>query len=118
MLPANAEKFQGRFQKGRSGNPAGKPKGTRHKVTVLLEALMQDGAEAIVGAVMTAAKNGDIQAAKIILDRLVPAKKDNPIAINLPAINTASDAAAAVSSVLSATCRGEITLRKQTLSQN
>lgn len=109
MLPANAEKFQGRFQKGQSGNPAGKPKGTRHRATVLLEALMQDGAEAVVSTVMNAAKNGDMQAAKIILDRLIPARKDAPISIDLPSINTANDAAAAMSGILSATCHGEIT---------
>ncbi len=58
------------FQKGQSGNPAGKPKGARHKTT-----LMQDDAERIVNAVITAACNGDMTAAKIILDRICPPRE-------------------------------------------
>ena|ERR1700730_6928065 len=59
-----------RFQKGQSGNPAGYHKGSRHKATLLAERLMQDDAENIVNAVLTAARNGDMTAAKIILDRI------------------------------------------------
>jgi hypothetical protein len=55
-----------RFQKGQSGNPAGKPKGARHKTTLLAERLMQDDVEKIVNAVLIAARNGDMMAAKII----------------------------------------------------
>ena len=35
------------FQKGQSGNPKGKPKGTRHGVTMAAETLMEGEAEAI-----------------------------------------------------------------------
>jgi len=52
-----------RFQKGESGNPAGKPKGARHKTTLLAERLMQDDVEKIVNAVLTAARNGNMLAA-------------------------------------------------------
>jgi hypothetical protein len=48
-----------RFQKGESGNPAGKPRGARHKTTLMAERLMQDDVEKIVSAVLTAARNGD-----------------------------------------------------------
>ena len=48
-----------RFQKGESGNPAGKPRGARHKTTLMAERLMQDDVEKIVSAVLTAARNGN-----------------------------------------------------------
>jgi hypothetical protein len=51
-----------------SGNPAGKPKGARHRTTLLAERLMQDDVKEIVNAVLAAARNGDMMAAKIILE--------------------------------------------------
>jgi hypothetical protein len=34
MTPKNTDTIQGKFKKGQSGNPAGKPKGARHKNTL------------------------------------------------------------------------------------
>ena len=48
------------------GNP-GKPKGARHKVTMLAEKLMADDAESVVRAVLTAATEGDMVAARLVL---------------------------------------------------
>jgi hypothetical protein len=47
------------FQKGQSGNPAGPAKGTRHKITMLAEKLLEDDRDAIVRAEIAAAKGGD-----------------------------------------------------------
>ena len=44
----NSAPKQRGFQKGRSGNPAGKPPGTRNKMTLLAEALLDNEAEALV----------------------------------------------------------------------
>jgi hypothetical protein len=35
------------FQKGQSGNPAGRPRGSRNRTTILMQALLADRAEAI-----------------------------------------------------------------------
>ena len=59
------------FQKGKSGNPNGKPKGTRHRITVLAEKLMQDDARDIVRAVLVAARSGDMTAARLILESVI-----------------------------------------------
>jgi hypothetical protein len=82
-----------RFQKGESGNPAGKPKGARHKTTLLAEKLMQDDVEKIVNAVLTAARNGDMMAAKIILDRIAPVGRSS--SFDLPRIEGWDDVGAA-----------------------
>jgi hypothetical protein len=37
-----------KFQPGRSGNPAGKARGTKHRVTILAERLMEDDAQDVV----------------------------------------------------------------------
>lgn len=102
----NAPKPRGRpFE---AGNP-GKPKGARHKTTLLAEKLMQKDAEAIVKAVLDSAKGGDMTAARIALDRIVPARRDNPVSFELPKIESATDAVAAQSAILSAVANGEIT---------
>jgi hypothetical protein len=106
----NSEKKQGhRFKPGQSGNPSGKPKGARHRTTLLLEKLMEDDARDIVKVVLDAAKAGDLAAARIVLERVVPARKDSVIRFTLPPIATANDASAAMSSVLSAVAAGEVT---------
>jgi Family of unknown function (DUF5681) len=97
------------FQKGQSGNPAGPAKGTRHKITLLAEKLMAADAENIVAAVVTAARNGDMTAAKIILDRIAPARRDSPAPFNLPKIESAASAAAAGAAILSAVADGSLT---------
>jgi Family of unknown function (DUF5681) len=53
MTENTVANLEHRFQKGQSGNPAGKPKGARHKATLLAERLMQDDVEKIVNAVLT-----------------------------------------------------------------
>lgn len=90
------------------GNP-GKPKGARHKTTLLAEKLMQADAEAIVKAVLNSAKGGDMTAARIILDRIAPARRDNPVSFELAKIESAADAVAAQSAILYAVANGEIT---------
>jgi hypothetical protein len=99
----------GRFQPGQSGNPAGKPRGARHKTTLLAEKLMQDDAEGVVKRVIEAAKGGDMTAARIVLDRIAPARRDSPVTIALPKIESAADAAKAMAAILAAVASGTVT---------
>ena len=99
----------GRFQRGQSGNPSGKPKGARHKTTLLAEKLMQDDAEKIVKAVIDATQKGDMTAARIVLDRIAPARRDNPVSFELPKIENAADAAKGMSAILDAVAAGDMT---------
>ena len=110
MAENTAGKQRGKpFPKGRSGNPSGKPKGARHKTTLLAEKLMQDDAENIVNAVLTAARDGDMTAARIVLDRILPARRDNPVTFALPKIKRPADAVAASAAILAAVADGRLT---------
>ncbi len=96
------------FKPGTSGNPRGKPAGTRSKATRLLLALMEGDAANITKAVITAAKEGDLMAARIILDRLIPPAKERSITLNLPDTKTAEGASAAQSAVLQTAASGDL----------
>jgi hypothetical protein len=98
---------RGRFKPGQSGNPAGKPKGTRNRVTLLAERLMIADAEGVVRAVIDAAKGGDVAAAKVVLDRIAPVQKDRT-AFRLRGLATAADASAAMGDVIAAVAAGTI----------
>jgi hypothetical protein len=82
--PANAgAKQDGRFKPGRSGNPAGKPKGTRNRAAALLGEISDADLKAIVAKVVTKAKAGDVTCAKLILDRVAPPPKSRVVEIGL-----------------------------------
>ena len=105
-----AKKQRGKpFEKGKSGNPAGKPKGSRHKVTLLVEKLLDGDAEEVVKKCIAMAKGGDSVAIKLILDRILPARKDRPVSIDLLLIENLTDATKAMSKITNAVCGGEIT---------
>ena len=107
--PDNSASKQRRgWQPGQSGNPAGKPRGARNHATRLLEALMSEQAEAVVQAVIDAARGGDIAAARLILERLVPVRKGRPVALDLPPLHTAADARAALGATIDAMAAGEL----------
>jgi len=87
----------------------GKPKGARHKTTLLAEKLMAGDVEEVVKAVVAKAKGGDMQAARIILDRICPPRRDGPVAFALPPLKSAEDAAVAMGAILESVSNGELT---------
>ena len=97
------------FQKGQSGNPAGPAKGTRHKITMLAEKLLEDDRDDIVRAVIAAAKGGDPTAMRLCVERLVPLRKGRPVVFDLPPVKTAADVVGAVGELARAIAAGELT---------
>ena len=96
------------WPKGTSGNPEGCRTGSRHKATILLEQLMAGDAEDVVHAVVEKARGGDMAAAKLVLDRLIPARKGRPVQLDLPAVTTPGDLLTAQSVVIQALAAGEV----------
>lgn len=61
----------GRFPKGVSGNPKGRPKGSLSKSDKVARALNEEGLE-VVRVVLDAAKGGDMVACGHVLNRIAP----------------------------------------------
>ena len=97
------------FEKGESGNPAGRPRGARNRATLLMQNLLADDAEAIGRKAIEMAKAGDLAAIRLCMDRLAPARKDEPVAFELPPIEKAADSVAATASIVAAVAAGELT---------
>ena len=97
------------FQKGQSGNPAGRPRGSRNKTTVLMQNLLEGEAEAIARKAIDMAKDGDMAAIRVCMDRLASIRRKDPIAFELPPVDKARDTVAAVAAVVSAVAAGDLT---------
>jgi hypothetical protein len=69
---------------------------------------MEGGAEKITQAVIDAVQGGDLMAAKIILDRVVPPAKERPVNIDLPDTQTAQGLAAAQNAILQSVAFGDL----------
>ncbi len=111
---ADAENTAGKqrgkpFQKGQSGNPDGRPKGSRNVTTVALESLLDGQATALTQKAIDLALSGDMAALRLCLDRILPPRKDRPLSFDFPAITNAAEAAKAMSAILAAVASGEIT---------
>ena len=105
-----APKQRGRpFESGKSGNPKGRPKGSRNQATLLAEQLLEGEVEAIVRKLVNTALEGDTTALRLCLERLVAPKRERRIAFTLPAqIKSAADAATASSAVLNECAAGNL----------
>jgi hypothetical protein len=98
-----------RFQSGQSGNPSGRPRGALNRATVLAQELLSARVESIAGKLIELAEGGDMRAIRVCMDRLVPAIKHQPIAVELPPIEKPADSVEAVASIAAAVAAGELT---------
>ena len=97
------------FKPGKSGNPSGKPKGARNKTTVAMEKLFDDDAATITSKAIELAKNGDLTALRLCLERIIPPRKDRPVNFDMPEIKTSSDALVAATAIMRAVAGGDLT---------
>lgn len=108
---ANEEKRnpKGQWPKGESGNPSGRRAGSRNKATLWLEELLEGEGDAITRKVIEQALRGDPQALRLCMERIYPPRKERLIDLSLPGVQTAKDASTALSLILAAVGKGQIT---------
>jgi len=63
------------FKPGQSGNPLGRPKGSKNKMKLLAEQLIGNNAKLIVKKVISMALNGNEACLKMCMDRILPAQR-------------------------------------------
>src|SRR5215218_6908103 len=97
------------FKRGQSGNPHGRPQGSRHKTTLAMDALLEGEAESLTRKAVEMALAGDTVAMRLCLDRLAPVRKDRPVAFALPPITTTADVVKVSAALLEAVASGELT---------
>jgi hypothetical protein len=104
-----AGKQRGRpFEPGQSGNPGGRPKGSRNRVTQAVETLIHGQAEALGAKAVEMALAGDASMLRALLSTLVSARRDRTVEFELPKIETAADVLAASSAVIAACAGGDV----------
>ena len=105
-----APKQRGRpFQKGHSGNPQGRPPGARNAATMMAEQLLDGEAAAITRKAIELAKQGDLTALRLCLERIVPPRRERPVSFTLPEINSVDHAPKAMAAITTAVVDGELT---------
>jgi hypothetical protein len=99
----------GTFAKGNAVNLAGKPKGTKHHATRLAEALLDGQVQELTQKAVEMAMGGDASVMRALLDRLIAPRRDRPVSLAMPKINSAADLIAAAAALTDAVAQGEIT---------
>ena len=75
---------RGRFKKGQSGNPAGRPRGRRDERVLFAQALLDGEAEAIIRKCIEMAKEGDRVCMKLCVERILPPVRSRPVRLDIP----------------------------------
>ena len=72
-------------------------------------ALLGNDLEAITQALIEKAKAGESWAIKLVIDKLIPNAKDQPVTFRLPRMEGAHDLRQALSGILTAISKGKLT---------
>ena len=109
MADKNLKKHPAQWPKGVSGNPAGRPAGGANKSTLIARALLDGETEALTRKIIEMALAGETACLKVCFERLVPVRRDAPVAIVLPKVESPSDLPRVTQSILEAVSDGALT---------
>ena len=100
---------RGQWCPGMSGNPSGRPVGSRNKAT-LVEEMLGDRAEDLINKAFELALNKEnTTALRLCLERLQPIPKERRIVLALPEVTCIEQAPVAVAAIIKGIATGEIT---------
>jgi hypothetical protein len=120
ISPTLPARVRGRpFEKGRSGNPGGRRRGSRNKATLSAAALLAGESEALTRKAVEMALGGDPTAMRLCMERLLPPCRERTVEFSLPPIEgvltgeasgpSPHEVSLAMNAVTSALACGEIT---------
>jgi hypothetical protein len=98
-----------RWEKGKSGNPSGRPAGSRNKASLATENMFLDEADRLSRKCIKLAMKGNIQALKLCIERICPVRRDTPIRVQLPRVKTIEDSVKLTTDLLDKVAAGELT---------
>ena len=99
----------GQFVRGTSGNPQGRPLGSRNRASLLMENLLDGRAKALTEKAIEKALAGDVFALRLCMERMMAVRRERSLMLRLPAPATAQDIAGGFASVVEALAHGELT---------
>jgi hypothetical protein len=96
------------FKKGQSGNPGGKLKGTRNAATLAAEALLDGESAALTRKLIAMARKDNMAAMRLVIERILPPRRERPMQFELPPLKTAEDAMAALARIAEGVGQGAL----------
>ncbi len=100
---------EGRWQKGASGNPGGRPLGSRNRATLMAQALLDASSAILTGKAIERSVADDGVTLRFCLARILAPRRTPPVELELPPLDTAKDLALAMAAIGKAAAAGEIT---------
>jgi hypothetical protein len=83
--------------------------GSRGHSSRSAQAQLDRHAPALISKTIDLAHRGNVVALRLCVERILPPRKDRPVAFDLPAIESAADAAKILGAVIAAMARGDVT---------
>jgi len=108
---APVKRDRGRFGPGTSGNPSGRPRGSRDAKTVALAELVDGSGEAIVKKLCESAESGAPWAIRMVIEKILP-RMERRVEVELPDVGTAAQVGLAIARVIALAADGSLTIEE------